>query len=226
MSEVWKKYKLVLVSLGYAGVVFAVLWIVALPLIGEIRDSSDAMQKLAIDKEMAEAKMARISEMEKEQEELRENQHSMEMLLDSGRQVDFIKKMEALAEKTGNSIDFKIGEAVSKEESKTKSAKKEKEEDDILSKLPYDRYIPMQINLEGTYEGFFNFISRVENFDYYLNVISVKTEYGDSQEKEEALGNRLLSSGMPESSKNKVSSEKPERRKVLKSTLETVVYMQ
>lgn len=182
MINFWKKYKLWL-SILITGILIGVaFFFVAYKLIVKIKSVSDVVQEKTIDNENNQSRIAKIPEMEAAQRSFREREADLDATLDEDKEIDFIKKLEALAEVTGNRISLKIDEL---DQKKAEAAKKVKNaEESILGSLPYDKYITVQINLEGGYSELVNFIHKIENFGYYLNVVSINAVKNASKEAE------------------------------------------
>jgi hypothetical protein len=102
-----------------------------------------------------------------------QEKNNLEVVLDQNNSVDFIKKMELLAEETGNKISLSIEDNsnVSKNAKSTETEKNDAE--DIKDGLPSNKYLLMKVSLEGTYDNFVRFLYRLENLEYYINVLSL-----------------------------------------------------
>jgi len=168
-KKIWKKHKFWLSILAYLLLLTAMFLFVIHPLIKEITATADAIQEKIIDNEINQSRIAKIPEMESALQSFSGKENELNVFLDENNEIDFIKQLESLADITGNKIDLKI------EESQPKQAviPKSKEVDDIKNSLPSDKYITVQINLEGGYSELVNFIHKLENFNYYVNIISI-----------------------------------------------------
>ncbi len=180
MRDFWKKYKLWLSILITGILIGAAFFFVACKLIARIKAVSNVVQEKTIDNENSQSRIAKIPEMEAAQRSFQEREADLDATLDEDKEIDFIKKLEALAEVTGNRISLKIDEADQKKIEAAKGGKDAKES--ILGSLPYDKYITVQINLEGGYSELVNFIHKIENFGYYLNIVSINAVKNASAE--------------------------------------------
>lgn len=151
--------------------IVAAFFLIAYKLIVKIKSVSNVVQEKTIDNENNQSRIAKIPEMETAQRSFREREADLDAALDEDKEIDFIKKLEALAEITGNKISLKIDETDPKKIGAVKGGKDARES--ILGNLPYDKYITVQINLEGGYSELINFIHKIENFGYYLNIVSI-----------------------------------------------------
>lgn len=216
MINFWKKYKLWL-SILITGILIGVaFFFVAYKLIVKIKSVSDVVQEKTIDNENNQSRIAKIPEMEAAQRSFREREADLDATLDEDKEIDFIKKLEALAEVTGNRISLKIDES---DQKKAEAAKKGKNaEESILGSLPYDKYITVQINLEGGYSELVNFIHKIENFGYYLNIVSVNIIKNALKEAETQAGRSPFSASR---SGGNITLEK----ETIKTVITVVVYL-
>lgn len=182
MMAFLKKYKLWL-SVSITGILTgAAFFFGAYKLVGNIETVSSAVQEKTVDNEYNQSRITKIPEMEAAQRSFQERETDLDATLDESKEIDFIKKLEALAEITGNRINLKINDQDQKSATAAQSAKNAK--DTISGSLPSDKYITMQINLEGGYAELVNFVHKIENFGYYANIISInaaKNTTGQSQ---------------------------------------------
>lgn len=185
------------------------------PLVAKIEEKSDNIQRKTIDNELGQSRISRIPEMEQAIGSFEEKRDYVDVVLSSDREIDFIKRLEALADETGNEINLKISDNVALAQ-KQSASKKEKVEEDIKTILPNDNYLSMQITLRGDYSGLLNFIHKLENFHYLLDVISINATKIDS---DEARSNSPFSSGSVEN-ESKLSGKEH-----LKTDMELVVYL-
>lgn len=225
MKEIWKKYKLWIVLAGYLAFFALAAMLVVAPLKRKASENVDQLQQTEIENEMNKEKTARIPEMEKQQEYFQEKRPLLNGFLDSNNEVDFIRKLEALADETDNKIDLKIEETSPNSEKKTASVNNNKKdsqsEEDIVSTLPYPSYTIVNISLEGDYQGLFNFIRKLENFDYYVNVVSLKLQASAAESENNFAGDSPFMAG----SEKKEVSKDSKKNQILKSELRAVVYV-
>lgn len=176
-------------------------------------ENSDEIQKKNIDNNIYKERVQRIPEMEKTQAVFEGNKNNLKIFLNGSSEVDFIKKIESVAEETGNRITLKIAEDKNK-----KPAKKEdkKDENDIKNALPgNNKYVTIQIGLEGSYENLFNFMRKLENINYYVNVISLDIN--------KTVVEKEASPFAP------AGAEKVDgyiKKEIIKSNLEAIVYLE
>lgn len=161
------------------------------PLVNDIKKNSDDIERGKIDNENNQERISKLQEMKDGYTAFEQEKNNLEVVLDQNNSVDFIQKMELLAEETGNKIGLSIEDS-SDASKNAKSAKAEKNDsEDIKAGLPANKYLLMKVSLEGTYDNFMRFLYRLENMDYYLNVLSLnmlkETVKAETQSQPEAI---------------------------------------
>ena len=217
MTDFWKKYKLWLSAAITGLLIGTAIFFGAYELVGKINAVSDIVQEKTIDNENNQSRIAKIPEMDAAVRSFQERENDLDATLDESTEIDFIKKLEALAEITGNKISLKINEADQKAIAASQGAKNAK--DTILGSLPYDKYITVQISLEGGYAELINFVHKIENFSYYLNIVSINAVKNVPDQSQASSGaSPFNASG---SAGNKITLEK----ETIKTAITIVVYL-
>lgn len=175
MRVFWKKYKLwlsIVIWLFLAAISF---FFVVSPLLNDIRGKSDEVQKIKIDNEINQGRIAKLPEMKERHVIFEQEENNLSVVLDQSSSVEFIKKLELLAQETGNKIGLKIDDSseLSKNDKGNAVKKGKNDSEDISANLPSDSYLSMEITLEGKYENFLSFLYKLENLNYYVNVLSL-----------------------------------------------------
>jgi hypothetical protein len=227
-----KKYKISVVILAYLVFVFLLYRLAIFPLTQSVRDKADDIQKRIVDNQIEKERLGKISELEEAYGEYQKNKETLEVVLDAQYEVDFIKKLEILAEETGNKISLKIEEADKKTADKNKAVldKKKEEEKTVREKLSYNNFISMQINLRGNYVSLVNFIHKLENSAYYVNILSIdikkeKEALEKKIEKVNVQSDTLFTPGSKTAPKEEPASNEPQEREILNTTLNVVIYL-
>ncbi len=112
MKNIWKKHKLKMIVVAYFIGIFLVAQFVIRPMVGKTKDKADDIQKKLIDMQEDKGRLDKIPEMKDASGLIQEKKESLDVILVSEKEVDFIKKLESLADETGNKIALKIEEAV------------------------------------------------------------------------------------------------------------------
>lgn len=192
-----------------------------------IRESRDKIQEKLIDNKIDKLRLDKIPEMEQASGLIRENNEVLGVVLDLENEVDFIKKLETVAEETGNKISLKIEDQNDNQGKKRATASRKNEEEDIKDSLKYDNHIAMQITLEGRYANLVSFIRKIESDAHYMNVISMeisKIEDSEREQKNSSSGAQdVLWTG--EAVQNDKAPEVSEKKsQFLRSIINLVVY--
>lgn len=228
MKNIWKKHKAPLIIFGYIIIVASFIYFIFIPSVNKIREKSDMIQEKNIDSQMRQASLAAVPEMEAEYNNFLDNQDATDVILNSRDEVVFIKKLETLAAQTGNAINLQIddptaangGTANQPGGAAAKSGRKT-----IKDTLSYNKYVSMQIEIKGSYPSFLNFLNKLENDSYYVNVLSVNMQKetvapDNTVPVDVSSGNNIFSAG------NQNGQQKPAAAsEILDSTLSVVVYI-
>jgi hypothetical protein len=213
----FKRYKFYLnisifaILLG-VGLFFGASWLVK-----KIKTTADLIQERIIDDEINQMRIAKIPEMESVQQLFNEKESDFNVILDENSEVDFIKKLESLAENTGNRINLKILEGEKKDTAPAVKGAKEKSGEEIKKNLASDKYIIIQINLEGDYMKLLNFIHKLETFNYYANIVSIDVVKSIIEEKDPKLNTAYAARNNAE--------QKIMEKEILQSVITVAVYI-
>lgn len=219
MKVFWKKHKFFIAIALYIVIVFAVGYLVKIFLIDKIIEKSDKIQEMNIDSQLSRDKISKIPEMENANEEYERNKETLDIVIVPSGEVEFIRNLESLAENTRNKISLEIEDVQDSSKAKAKTTKKKKDEEKgIFDLLTYDKYLKIKVTLEGDYVGLVDFISKLENFKYYVNVVSIDS-------KKEIVGNSNERNGnifSPDNSKEEKSL--PEYSEIIRTKMEIIAY--
>lgn len=219
MKDIWKKHQLGIISISYIIAVILLIYFGLLPFEKKIRDQSDRIQEKTLENEIFEKRIAKVFDLETQFNEYQKNKDQLGTFLQGGEEIDFIKKIEVLAEETQNKISLRILDAEEKKVNTSKDNKNEKKEISIIEEMPYKNYLSLEIKLEGNYADLINFLKKIENSDYYLDITSLNLEKAVFVEEHE----EKISQDDIFSSKSISPAEKGEKE-ILKSTINVIVY--
>lgn len=199
-------------------VLILIIYFFASSLITSIAANSDEIQKMAIDEQMNRAKISKLPEIERNLSDFDSNKNKIDVILDPDAEVAFIKDLELLAEQTGNKISLSVSDDKSSPAPPVKS--KGTDKNDIKSNLPYDSYISMKINLEGSYFSLVNFVHKLENYNYYLKIVSIESK---KQLPAQTMSNSLdiFSYASTNNNKSKTASQK----EIISSAIGIIIYV-
>ncbi|PJA87153.1 MAG: hypothetical protein CO141_00925 [Candidatus Moranbacteria bacterium CG_4_9_14_3_um_filter_42_9] len=215
MKDFWKKYKFWINIVSYALLLAALSFFIIKPLLSGIREKSDAIEKVKIDNQISQERIAKLPEMGEMRAVFNQEKKNLNVVLEQNNSVDFIKRLELLAQETGNIISLKIDDVstAAKDGASSKAKKPKKDDESIVSGLPSDKYLFIEITLEGKYENFIQFLYKLENFDYYVNVLSLSLVKEEVDQSADGSGANL----------KKAENIQPEN--ILVSTLSIAVYI-
>ena len=224
MKEIWKKYKLWIIIFMYAGMLALIVNFVILNLMHRTQEISDEIHKKNIDKELMETRISEIPKMEKRHNLFEEKKYYLSSILEINNEVEFIKKIEILAEETNNQIELSIKGNTLNESEKRTMRKAVNIKEDIKMKLIYDKYLIMDVTLRGEYEDFLNFVKKLENFQNYVNIIGFNMSK-QNEEVENSLRNSNNFSGKVQLNTGGIEEKRFTNKEILVSVIEIVVYL-
>lgn len=236
MEEFFKRNKIVLVICGFLLVVLPLAFWSFRFMLKRIQAKADSAQEKVIDNNLEKLKIEKIPEMEKIDAEFEKNKVAIETILKFENKVEFIEYVENLAQETNNKVELKVladsqveDDAISKAKTKTVAKKKEAEKKTIEDSLRYKQYITMQIDLEGDYAGFLNFVHKLENNKYYANILSfnlqkVFVKKGESEKSNSSFDGVYFYPSQKGASSNAGIDSEGEPK--LKSSLNIIVYVE
>jgi hypothetical protein len=230
VKKIWKNHKLIIITAGYSVAILLVIVFLAVPLVNKLVEKADSIQKNIIDDQISRERVDKIPQMEELDKVYQSKKDELDVILDPNGEVDFIKKLEALADETGNKMTIKVDEAAANAKAPAPAVESKDSKKSIKESLGYDKYISIQISLKGDYAELVNFVHKLENFRYYVNIISI-----ESKKEVEISENKIT----PEASKSsdifaalgapiqtaapQAQIEKKEKD-ILASTLKVVIY--
>jgi len=216
MKNFCKQYKTQLVLTGY--LIFLGIFIYGgiFAMVNNIKEKADEIQKKIIDNEVDKKNLEKIPQLMEDYATFSAESGNFDVILSKESEIEFIKSLEDLAKETGNEINLKLIAEENLPE-KTKTAK-EKDKKDIVGELPYKDYITIQLELKGKYPQLVKFMRKLENMNYYANIISIDLK------KEEKKSEDNLSSSPFISADNAAAPTEKKKEEILKSLINLVVY--
>lgn len=174
MKNFWKKYKTHIVILIYLIIIGLVGFFIARPMIQSIKDKSDKIQQKIAMQERRKEKLLELSSMRSQFEEAKKQEEKINISLNEDNVVVLIEKLEKISEETGNKIKMELSGNEKDSKKNNNLAKNSNEEKDNLAEdLPSDKYVKIKIILGGRYGNFLNFLNKIENMEFYSDVVSV-----------------------------------------------------
>ncbi len=166
------------------------IWLAFCWQFGKIEELSDNIQKEQLDSLVKQGRSQKILELGKELEGIETREKEMKaMLVDKENAVPFLELLEDTAIGTGNSIKISVSDLakmksqtakkpavaesdaesakdLQKETQAQKSAKSKEKAPDFSNQLGFS------IELSGGYGAFLDFLTKLENFPYFVRVYS------------------------------------------------------
>lgn len=225
MKNIWKKNKSSIIIVGYILIMASFVYFVFIPSINKIKEKSDAIEERNIDGDMQRSNLGKLPDLRSDYSSTQKNQEAMDVILNPQDEVTFIKKIESLAKDTGNKISLKIDDEESAKNNNKSSANSKNAEKTIKSSLAYPNYISMQINLIGNYPNLLNFINKLENDSYYVDVISFK-----AQKEIEASDKNKEGVNSPNNNIFSVNNKfdqpnQTDKKEIINSTIDVIIYI-
>ncbi len=215
--NIWKKYKEWIVLTLFCLLAGTVIFLASGYLSNKIQNSSDEIQKKIIDTGINNAKISKLPEMKSWHDSFFEKGESISVVLRPDDEVEFIKRLEFLSDETGNLISLQIEDEDQKKKETAKKNKEKNEKDSLKNSLPHDKYLTVSVILEGSYDQLLNFIHKLENMNYYVNILSIDSErVFIEDEKNSPFGNP---------SARGRQSEAPAKEKKVRTILTLIVYL-
>lgn len=162
------------------------IYFVILPLIAKINGLNDQIQEENLNQESVKLHIAQLPKIQQQYQALKNNMELENVLLEKEKAVPIIEKLEKMAENTNNEITIKVQESLVAEPVR-KVTKKVADSTDsaLVDGLPSPNYLEMKITLNGEYNSVVRFISMLERFEYYSDIISIQINKSKISEKSE-----------------------------------------
>jgi Tfp pilus assembly protein PilO len=229
MKDFIKKHKIVLILMIYILLVGAVFYFVIKYLFSGIDSNNNKIQETMLDQENQKKRIDELPKLQEQYQMLGMNEGKMTYLLTEDRAVDLIKEVEDLAEKTGNSINIEMLSDKDKNAVKKQNvAKKDNGSEDLRASLPGADYLEMNIHLTGEYSNLLSFMKKIENMEYYDDIVSIIVSVDDESNKSDALSpfsntNTVAANQNPDQQNS--GNPAPEQKTKINSTIDAVFYL-
>lgn len=172
MKDFFKKNKIQLAIYIYLIIIGMILFFIARPIILKINEKNNRIQENIADQESRKDRISNLPAVRNQIEMVNNQEDKTELLLNDENTVNLIEKLEKISEETGNNIKIELSQENSSSQKANSSKKNSEKKEVITDNLPSDTYIKMNISLKGRYENFLAFLRKLENSDYYSDVIS------------------------------------------------------
>ena len=160
---------------------------------------------------------------------VRQEEGKLNVFFKQENALSLIQKIEELAIETGNDVSIEIT-AENSNPGKDAAKKASKEKDTVVTDLPGKDFLTMKLSLKGDFNSTMKFVRRVENMDYFSDIISLKISRDSTREESvtpttPSIFQRVDNQGEKEET---VSGESEEKKyeNPLKVIMEVVFYIE
>lgn len=246
-SPLWNKSKPIVMQISLFAVIGLVGWFGIRLLLSTIQEKMDDIQKLSVTREHREKQLERLPDLEAQHALIGEHADRLGIILTKDRIVEFIQKIEQLAEDEDVTVEIESRDnafleskvtpaekkdvaakpaatAADKAEAAAEPAKKapSAKETGIVTELPLKKYLKLTITATGEYGNVVRFLHRLETLPYALDVIGLNMKLRAEEADLVAQESGVLNPFAEEASTAVRTASKVE---VLEAVFETVVYM-
>jgi hypothetical protein len=188
MNNFLKKYRETIAILVYAALIGSVVYFVVLPLKREITNRRDGLQEEISNKEGKQKKILEIPKIKEQYLTVQSESKDMEVLLKRDDAVILMERLEKLADETGNEIKIGVldndpnGKIAAAAKSKAKTDKNKEPAKTIVDQIPTDTdLLEIKISLIGNFNDIVKFVDRLENMEYYSDIIGIEIKKNDTK---------------------------------------------
>lgn len=176
----------------YAVLIGSIVYFFVLPLKAEITNRRDGLQEEISNKEGKQKKILEIPKIKEQFLTVQNESKDMDVLLKRDDAVVLMEKLEKLAEETGNEIKIGVLDndpngkiaAAAKSKAKTDKNKAKEPAKTIIDQLPTDTdLLEIKISLVGKFNDILKFINRLENMEYYSDIIGIEIKKNEVKNK-------------------------------------------
>lgn len=217
MNEIKKIREMISVAVFLAVIAVVYFFAVNPSVVGAFK-KAEKIQEGKMDYQAEVEKGLVFSEMKKEYEKIMEEEKKIGILIGRDEAINIIRSLEKIAEETGNEIKITIqDEALSVAKKKTPGKKGEEALPGIAEHLSSDKHISFNIILTGRYPALLNFISRMENLNYYNDITSFNFTVVEKEVEEQKNDNGIAASGAVQGAAVK--------EKAVKAVIDSIFYV-
>lgn len=197
-SPLWNKLKPLVMQVAFLAVIGLIGWFGIRPFLLTIQEKMDDIQKLSVTREHREKQLERLPELEAQHTLIAEHEDRLGIILTKERLVEFIQKIEQLAQDEDVVVEIESRDNAFLESKVTPTEKKDaptkagatptekaeaaaepakrtpaSKETGIVTELPLKKYLKLTITVTGEYGNIVRFLYRLETLPYALDVIGL-----------------------------------------------------
>lgn len=168
MKPIWNKFRETIVVVTYVIILALLFYFIVKPLINSVNFKTGEIQEKTLSQEGRAKKLSELPRLREQFNKIQGEKDNIRVLISLDRAVVLIEELEKIAEETGNNITINAEEKV--DDKKVKNAG---DESVLIKNLPSNNYLKVNILLAGNYGDVVNFIRKIENIQYWSDIISV-----------------------------------------------------
>lgn len=172
MKNFLNKQRESMVLFGYASTVGVLIYFVILPLLAGIENINDQIQQEEMNQESVKLHIDELPKIQNQYQVLQDGVDLNNVLLDKGKAVVLIEKLEKMAESSNNKITISAQDGSVTVKKTTVAASPVA--NTLLGSLPDSNYLQIKITLNGEYDSIMKFIGLLENFEYYGDLTAIQ----------------------------------------------------
>lgn len=228
MKNFLENYKEFIVLVLYVLIIIGLFQFVIFPINEEIIEKKKTSEEVSIDYEVSLKKIKEIPVLKEKIDSVSYLEPKLNVFVEKGKELPLIESIEKIALETGSEIDIDILDDGIKDDDIKKTVKIDKEGIEI--DLPSDNYILMKITIFGDFNSIGSFISKIENFKYFSDIISINIlkEKEDNKNTSSVSSNTSIFSqfnDMQNDNKIKQDIDIERTDNLLKGVIEVVFYI-
>jgi hypothetical protein len=210
---------------AFVAVIACVVLFGIIPLQDKIVDVGEKIQQENADQEINKQRIDELPKIKQQYDTLKQNEDSLNVLLDPKSAVFLIERLEKLANDTVNIIKIAVQEK-QPDQKALPAAKGKADENPLIKALPSADYLQINIGLSGDYGSVVRFINSLENFEYYADIISLNLKKSDAKNStiQTATGSGLLNPFNPDSAGAKKTDQPASNLEEIDASLNVVFY--
>ncbi len=162
-------------------------YFVIMPLLKSITLVRDGIQEEAIKQDIRRQKLNELPKIREQFAKINNQQNKIDILLSKDQAVVLIERLEKLSQDTGNTIVISINDGL-QQAANPALAKAGSATANLVESLPSNDYLKLTISLTGDYDGLFKFISGLETFEYYGDIIGINISHSTDSGLPSAAG--------------------------------------
>ena len=181
-----KRRELVAIAI-YVCVLGAIGYFVVRPLLAKIDMRRDQIQEETATQDDQKKQIAELPSIKEQYLSVQSKGDTLNVLLDKNDAVTLIEDIEQLAQNTQNEVKITISQddpnsrdAIAAQKDADSQKQPGNPNVSIKDALPSKNYLEMNIAITGQYNNVVNFIEKIENLQYYSDIISFDLKQDDS----------------------------------------------